>query len=368
MPRRRSDANLGRVFVEDLRRTHLQRDYGRELKDLYNFYLDDESRDRLASMGRIRRAFSILYWLLKSLLMKLAPARRLLLLAALVLMVVGDLSLEFASRVYQADMRLWGCLLVLIVLALELKDKLVARDEIQIAREVQLALLPSVMPTIPGWQVWSTSRPANHVGGDLVDYVELGGFRHGVVLGDVAGKGLGAALLTAKLQATLRALVPEAATLVDLGSQLNTIFVHDGLDNRFATLFYAELEHDSGQCRYLNAGHNPAFLIRESGITPLGASSLPLGMLPVASYEEVPLELAPGDLLLAYSDGLTEAENADGEEFGADRLMAMLPELRGLPPLVVGERILERVDRFLGEARPGDDLSVVAIVRSAAPR
>ena len=95
------------------------------------------------------------------------------------------------------DLRPWGGLLFLIILMLELKDKLVAKDEIQIARQVQIALLPHENPEIPGWSVWCYSRPANDVGGDLVDYLELDGFRHGVVLGDVAGKGLGAALLSA---------------------------------------------------------------------------------------------------------------------------------------------------------------------------
>ena len=182
-----------------------------------------------------------------------------------------------------------------------------AKDEIQIARQVQIALLPRGNPTIPGWSAWCYSRPANDVGGDLVDYLELDGFRHGVMLGDVAGKGLGAALLSAKLQATLRALVPDAASLDELAASVNTIFHRDGLDNRYATLFYAELEYHSGMLRYVNAGHNPAFVIRGEAIDTLGASSLPLGMMPGTSYEEGSLELQPGEVLLAYSDGLTEA-------------------------------------------------------------
>jgi serine phosphatase RsbU (regulator of sigma subunit) len=285
-------------------------------------------------------------------------------LVAIIFAFLGNTGFTFAARAIEIDFRPWGSLLVLLVLMLELKDKLLAKDEIQIARQVQIALLPDENPAIPGWSVWSYSRPANDVGGDLVDYLELGGFRHGVALGDVAGKGLGAALLTAKLQATLRALVPEAASLDELGSRVNTIFYRDGLDNRFATLFYTELEHDSGQVRYLNAGHNPPFLIRQNRVDKLGASSVPLGMLPATTYQEVGLEIAPGEMVLAYSDGLTEAENSLGEEFGMSRLETLLPELRPLDPESVVRRILKEVDRFLGDARTTDDLSLVVIKRA----
>jgi len=352
------------VFWSDVRRTRIQRDYLRELNEIYHFYLDDERRERLAGMGRIRRTISLLGWLLSSLLMKLSPARRLLLLAALVFtLLLGHVSMRLGDRLFQADLRPWGFLLLLFVLALELKDKLLARDEIQIARDVQLALLPSESATIPGWTVWNCSRPANSVGGDLVDYLELDGFRHGVVLGDVAVKGLGAALLTAKLQATLRALVPEAVSLVEMGAHLNSIFYRDGLDNRFATLFYVELEHDSGAARCLNAGHNPALVVGAGGLRRIGASSLPLGMLPDTSYEEVVLALEPGDLLIAYSDGLTEATDAGDREFGMERLEALVSELRTQSPETVGQRLLTEVDRFLGESRLLDDLSIVVIRR-----
>jgi len=339
------------------------RDYWRELRELYTFYLDEDSRARLAGMGRLRRSFVLLGWLLHSLFMKLSPARRIMVLLSLALTILGNTSLLLMGWGFSADLRPWGWVLLLLTLMLELKDKLLARDEIQIAREVQLALLPQCNPTVPGWSLWCYTRPANDVGGDLVDFIALDGFRHGVALGDVAGKGLGAALLSAKLQATLRALVPEAVTLDELGSRVNTILHRDGIDNRYATLFYAEVEHDSGRVRYLNAGHNPAFLIRPGGIERLGASSFPLGMLPGVAYEECVLDLAPGDVLLAYSDGLTEASNARGEEFGAARLEALAAGLGNLEPPQVGERLLSEVDRFLGESRASDDLSLVVIRR-----
>jgi len=340
------------------------RDYWRELRALYVFYLDEESRARLAGMGRLRRAFLLLGWLLHSLFMKLSPARRIMLLLSLVLTILlGNTSLLLMGWGFSADLRPWGWVLLLLILMLELKDKLLARDEIQIAREVQIALLPQSNPQVPGWSFWCYTRPANDVGGDLVDYIALDGFRHGVALGDVAGKGLGAALLSAKLQATLRALVPEAVSLDELGTRVNAILHRDGIDNRYATLFYAEVEHDSGRIRYLNAGHNPAFLIRSGAVERLYASSYPLGMLPHVAYEERALDLAPGNILLAYSDGLTEATNSRGEEFGSARLESLAATLGNLEPPQVGERLLSEVDRFLGDARASDDLSLVVIRR-----
>jgi len=349
--------------MEDLRRTRWER-YVRDLQDLYYFYLDDERRTELAGMGRLRRACMVLLWILKSLLMKLSPARRVMLLIAMVLGMIGWKAISIGESLdMDFDFRPWGFMLLLIVLMLELRDKLLAKDEIAIARQVQLALLPDRHPDIPGWSVWSVSRPANDVGGDLVDYIELDGFRHGILLGDVAGKGLGAALLTAKLQATLRALVPDAPSLDEMGGRVNAIFYRDGIDNRYATLFFAELEHHSGHLRYLNAGHNPAFVIHASGFEKLTASSYPLGMFDSASYEEGATRLEPGDVLLAYSDGLTEAANDQGEEFGNERLEKLLPELRDLPPEEIGRRLLAHVDRFLGDARLTDDLSLAVIVK-----
>jgi hypothetical protein len=355
---------LHQVVMEDLRSTRWGR-YVREFQDLYSFYVDDERKAELASMGRIRRAVTVLFWILKSLLMKLSPVRRVMLLVSLIFFfLIGYKSITLGTLPpLKLNMAPWGFALLLIVLMLELRDKLLARDEIAVARQVQLALFPSEHPEVPGWSVWSVSRPANDVGGDLVDYIELDGFRHGILLGDVAGKGLGAALLTAKLQATIRALVPDVTSLDDLGTRVNDIFHRDGLDNRYATLFFTELEHHSGHLRYLNAGHNPAFVVRADRIDTLPASSYPLGMLGSAAYEEGSLSLEPGDVLLAYSDGLTEATNANGDEFGAERLEKLLPDLRGIAPQEIGSRVLAEVDRFLDDARLTDDLSLSIILR-----
>ncbi len=184
------------------------------------------------------------------------------------------------------------------------------------------------------------------------------------MLGDVAGKGLGAAMLSAKLQATFRALVPDTVTLCDLGSRVNAVFANDGISNRYATLFYTELEHHSGQVRFLNAGHNPAHVLRnDQSIDNLTASSFPIGMFEVAQYEEASLKMQSGEILVVYSDGLTEAENYGGEEYGVERVEQLLPQLRDLSAEDAGRRILREVSQFLGDVRPNDDLSLVVIVK-----
>ncbi len=356
--------SLRRMVMQDLRRGDLSSTLRRDLGQIYRFYLDEDRRARLERMGRLRRAFWVVVWLLKGMLMRLTPPRRLLVLASLVMWgLVGTVHFGTEGSGFDINVHRWSYIPLLIVLMLELKDKLLARDEIEVARQVQLALLPQEHPRIEGWWLWSYMRPANDVGADLVDYIDLGEGRLGVVLGDVAGKGLGAALLTAKLQATLRALLPGCRSLSDLGARLNGILHRDGLENRFATLFYFEIDPGGGRVRYLNAGHNPPFLLRADGLQALPASSLPLGMMPAVSCTEGHIELRPGDLLVIYSDGLTEARNALEEEFGEARLRALLPRIRSLSPEQAGLRVLGEVNAFLGAERPHDDLSLIVALR-----
>ena len=352
-------------MIEDFRRGKLGEAYRRDLRDIYRFYLSDEQRERLAGMRSVKRFFWILGWLARNLLLRLAPTRRLLLvLAALVFLIRpqfqwkdAHLSLDFSQAAF---------VLVLIVLMLELKDKLLARDEIEVARQVQLSLLPTAQPSIDGWDVWSATTPANDVGGDLIDYLDGAQGRTGIALGDVAGKGMGAALLCAKLQATLRALAPVASNLETLGASLNGVLERSGLDNRYATLFYAEIGAGSSEVRYLNAGHNPALLVRGDRIEPLAASSLPLGMLPGSAYTQGTATLSPGDLLVLYSDGITEATNALDEEYGLARLTQAVRAVSSLPAEAAARSILESASHFVAGEKPHDDQSILILRRTGA--
>ena len=342
--------SLRDLVIDDVKRGKLVEAYRRDLRDIYRFYLTEDQRERLSGMRHVKRFFWITSWLARNLLRRLSPARRILLLLAAFLFI-------FRVHIDRADLHLdldtsrLAFLPVLLVLMLELKDKLLARDEIEVARQVQLSLLPKTHPSIPGWEIWSATTPANDVGGDLIDYLDGAGGRTGIALGDVAGKGMGAALLCAKLQATLRALAPAAANLEALGASLNGVLERSGLDNRYATLFYAEIAAGSSEVRYLNAGHNPALLVTEHTIEPLEAASLPLGMLPGIAYTQGVATLNPGDVLVLYSDGITEAMNAGDEEYGLPRLMIAARAGFQLPAEAAAREIIESAGRFFCCAR-----------------
>jgi serine phosphatase RsbU (regulator of sigma subunit) len=367
-PADESKGSLRRAVVDGFRADGIRRKFGEDLRELYRFYFDEEERERLARKGPVGRFFRIAWHLLRTLIVRLSPVRRLMLLLSLFLSIQGPFTLTFSSVQTTLSMMPVAYGLVLLVLLLELKDKLLARDEIEVARQVQLALLPREQPALEGWSLWCSTRPANDVGGDLVDHVALAGGYLGVVLGDVAGKGLGAALLCAKLQASLRAVLPDCHSLADLGARLNSILHRDGIENRFATLFYAEIGPASGRLRVLNAGHNAALLFRAGAVERIGASASPLGMFEGTAYREELLDLAPGDLVIAFSDGLSEARNDRDEEFGEARIESLASSLRGSDAAEVGERILREVELFLGGRKPHDDLSVFVLSRAVEAR
>ena len=353
------------LIIADVRHGKLGQAYRRDLADIYRFYLTGEQRERLAGMNRFKRFFWVIGWLSVNLLRRLSPSRRVLLLLAVVLYFFNMQWVDAGVHLNISTSR-FAVFPVLLVLMLELKDKLLARDEIEVARQVQLSILPKSHPSIPGWEVWSATTPANDVGGDLIDYIEGAAGRTGVVLGDVAGKGMGAALLCAKLQATLRALAPTASDLRALGASLNGVLERAGLDNRYATLFYAEIASGSAELRYLNAGHNPALLVRGETIEPLPASSLPLGMLPGMVYEEGMVFLRPGDALVLYSDGITEATNALGEEYGLPRLSAAVTSAARLPAEAAARQVLDSALGFVDGEKPHDDQSILILRRTGA--
>jgi phosphoserine phosphatase RsbU/P len=349
--------------VADIRTQGFGRAVGGTLSSLEAFYLTDQDRRELAGMPPVRQWFRRVLWFIRGMLMKLTPTRRVMLAAALLFFLLGLQRVQFNP--FRASVRLesFGTLLILAVLTLELKDKLTARDELEAGRKVQLALLPQESPQVPGWDVWLYTQPANDVGGDLVDHLPLGAARHSVALGDVAGKALPAALLSVKLQATLRALGPEFDTLEGLGAAVNRILQRDGLPTRFASLVYLVVTPDSGEVRVLNAGHMPPLIVRGTDVTTLERGGIVLGIMPDSTYFEQRVELAPDDVLIAYSDGVSEAMNEAGDFFGDDRLLRVAQSPPGVSAQAIGLRILADVRDFIGRAAPNDDISLMVLKR-----
>lgn len=357
------DHVLRKTIVNDFRKGDIFESLRRDFKELYSFYIDSETQERLKSEKRIGQFIHASWYLLKSLILKLTPARRFLLLVSIAFFFFGDASIGDNNFHIAFHNNIISYLLILLVLMLELKDKLLAHDELQIGKTVQKALLPEENPTLAGWSIWLFTRPANDVGGDLVDYMNLDDNRVALALGDVAGKGLGAALLMSKLQSTLRAIAPDYKSLSELGERINLIFCRDSLPNKFATLVYIELSQNSGKVRLLNAGHLPPLVLRGSKVEELTRGAPALGLLKTSKFEEQEIEMNPGDLLVAYSDGVTEARNERDEFFGDQRLRSIVGKSAGISPDRVGEKILEDVDWFVGDAPRSDDLSLVIIKR-----
>jgi sigma-B regulation protein RsbU (phosphoserine phosphatase) len=313
-------------------------------------------------MGRFRRWLYRVAWLFKSLFLNLTPARRVLLFLALVLF---SLRAEWRGESVQVEVGGLPVGLLLLLLMLELKDKLVARSELQAGRVVQQALLPKEAPRVAGWDVWISTRPANEVGGDLVDFVTHEDGRVGLVLADVSGKGLPAALLMARLQATLLAFVLELPSLAALASRLHEAFRRRGLENRFATLVYLEIEPGSSRIRLVNAGHMPPLVVGSGRVEPLPRGGPALGIPMAATYEEQAVELGTDETLVVYSDGVTEAMNEGAAFFGDERLAGSLRETAGRPVAEVASRLLGALEAFVGEAHWHDDVSLVIVRRAS---
>jgi len=355
---------ITRTILDDIRRGGFKRTLRQDLKDIYHFYLDYQTKERLARMGRLKRWIFLIFWIVKSLILKLSSTRRILLVIALILFFIGRNQIQIeGSSITVENLIQIGFIILLIVLMLELKDKLLAQDELAVGRAVQRAFIPHQNPSLNGWAIWLYTQPANDVGGDLVDYLKISENKLHIALADVAGKGLGAALLMAKLQATLRAIAPNYRSLAELGAQVNEILCRDGLPNRFVSLVYLELDSTSSTIRLLNAGHLPPILIRDQHVEELPKGTPALGLDPKSIYNEQQVILDPGDVLIIYSDGIIEARNVTGEFFGEQRLIDLLQKYSGQSVEKIGKSILTEIERFVGDARRYDDLSLVILKR-----
>jgi serine phosphatase RsbU (regulator of sigma subunit) len=238
-------------------------------------------------------------------------------------------------------------------------DRRVARD-MEIAREVQSRLFPQFLPPMKTLQYTGTCIQARVVGGDYYDFLDLGAGRLGIVLADISGKGIAAALLMANLQANLRSQYMVA--LEDphqLLQSVNQLFFENTPEDSYATFFYADYD-DANHClRYANCGHNPPLLLRANGnIEKLEPTATVLGLFRDWKCEVKNVSIGPGDVLVIYTDGVTETPNESGEEFGESRLMAVVRSHSRAPANEVLSAILADVQKF-GNGCQADDLTLV---------
>jgi sigma-B regulation protein RsbU (phosphoserine phosphatase) len=238
--------------------------------------------------------------------------------------------------------------------------------ELEIAREVQERLFPQHLPHVPGLDYCGACRPALGVGGDYYDFLLLPGGPIGIAVGDVSGKGIAAALLMASLQASLRSqTIQGGSDLATIIGNVNRLVYEASGANKYATFFYAQYDPASRQLTYVNAGHNPPMIFRKSGaapeVLPLEAGGAVVGLLPDFPYAQATVTMQPGDLLVGFTDGISEAMNAADEDYGEARLIAAAQTCDGLSAAETISCLVADVDAFVAGAKQHDDMTLVVV-------
>lgn len=345
-----------------------------DARSTYRLYSREIDTSRPAGMRRGRHAFAVGKQFFWAILEKLTPARRVVLLVALILLVLPESASvgnpDHGGWGFRSNGHLIGGLLMFGVLLLELTDRVVMKRDLQIAKEIQAWLLPPRAPEIPGLQIAFATRPANTVAGDYYDVFprqcgdgDAAGGSFLIAVADVAGKSVPAAMLMATIQASLRTLCTTPGPLTELVARMNRYACTNSQNGRrFTTAFIAEYDPASRTLTYVNAGHNAPLLLRRSGaMEALTAGGLPLGVMEGMGYESGVVTLASGDLLAAFTDGVVEAENAATEEYGEARFEAMLRAYAAGPPELILSHVLLDINRFVGVAPQHDDVTLMLL-------
>lgn len=300
------------------------------------------------------------------------------LVAAPLLDVEGSLGMIVLSsrlhvrRFSEADMELLASLASAaalrirnLALAEEAAERRRLEEEVALARRIQVALLPKRLPDLAGYDLYAGNLPSRGVSGDYYEVFErLGGRECVLMVADVSGKGIAASLLTASLAALSAGPLEDGRPPAEVFTRLSRLLHQRTPPEKYATAFLAILEPATGTLRYANAGHNPGLRVTAGGeVELLGATGPPLGLLPGAAYGEAGCALAPGDAVVLYTDGITEAANEDGEEFGLDRLTEGCRRHRGEDLDELARRVEADLAAFVAEEPYGDDRTLVIVRR-----
>ncbi len=346
----------------------------KDARSSYRFYSTGVG-EREAGQSRWQRAWYLFKTLFWAIIEKLSPARRVLLLLGLLFVFFPSFEFTYHGssgevRVEEMDMHFWGALLILAVLLLELADRVVMKRDLEIAKDIQSWLLPGVPLQIPGYGIAYATRPANTVAGDYYDVILRPGAMPGedrvlFAVADVAGKSIPAAMLMATFQASLRTLATSGAALGEIAVELNRYACSNSQGGaRFTTAFLAELNPETGDISYVNAGHNVPILRRSSGaVYRPEEGGIPIGVLATASYQVGTTNLANGDWLVIFTDGVVEAMNAKGDEYGEPELIRAIDRGAALPPAELLKNLLTALDGFVGNTPQHDDITCLLLKR-----
>lgn len=338
--------------------------------DLYSREVDWEEIERTKRGGR--RFWRAAWAVFHAMLMKLSPARRVLLLVAMVLLIVQpDIRGGRHEVAFQFG---WvGTVILFVLLALELADRVTMKRDLEIAREIQQRLVPDRAPVVPGFDIAFATRPQNTVAGDYYDAFlrplpgQSGAPPLLLIVADVAGKSVPAALLMATFQSSLRALSATDASLSGMVSGLDRYTRANNMDGlRFTTAFIAQINPRTREMQYTNAGHNDPILRRASGkIERLSTGGPPFGLPLFAenevSYDSGRIQLQPGDLLIIFTDGLIEAVDDAGREFGEAKLVPILTGAPQESAAITLQRVMTAVNTYAGFARQHDDITCLVL-------
>jgi sigma-B regulation protein RsbU (phosphoserine phosphatase) len=349
---------------------------GMELDDLWSQFKSEaqasarpfkQEVDRRADQEKSwKQPFKIFAAIFSSILKKLSPPRRVFLLITLILAIFSVVGLEFLFFTREVELLL-AFIGLLLLLVMVLGDHISMKRDIEIAREIQRWLVPRVPPEVAGVDMAFATRPAKMVAGDYYD-----AFRRAVdgplliAVADVAGKSVPAAMLMATFQASLRALAGSRGSLSDLVAGLNRQACSNNMNGRrFTTAFLAELDPVTGGLNYLCAGHNPPMLKHSDGtIERLKSEIIKLCIEINEKYETGRTVLGVGDVLIIYTDGVTEARDEDGEEFGEARLLALAAEPCEERAAMTLSSIMRKLDEFVDGAPQHDDITCLVVRRT----
>ena len=374
-------------YTRDLTSADVQRLLTRDTAEAYRYFTRNVDTRSVDARPWYRRWPAQLRLVFVGFAMRLSPARRALYGVSVLAFFIGVFMLfrGFAtSRLLLfpftvtvplpawVDGTLWLAIAFIginLLILMEVADRLSLKGDLEIARDIQLAMLPGGMRQAGDATICGVTRPANTVGGDFYDVIPLADGRLVIALGDVAGKGSPAALLMALLLAMLRTLVDEGLSGGRLIERLNVQVAKHSPASRFITFFYGQYDPATGRLQYVNAGHLPPIIHRASGgferVTGVTGSGLALGMFDEARYDTNEVTIGPGDVLLLYTDGITEAENAAGRAFEESGLEAVVASSSAADPLQIGRAIVDAVELYAADARITDDLTALVLKRAS---
>jgi sigma-B regulation protein RsbU (phosphoserine phosphatase) len=377
----------GKTFFDEYTRgfdrTEFQRLFTRDTADAYRYFSRGLDLPALANAPWYKRWPTHARLFFHAFAMRLSPARRVLygfaVIAAIfalinlfegfaavdVLLFPITVTLFLPQWVEGTAWMVLAFLAIHLLVLMEVADRLSLKSDLEIARDIQIAMLPRGLKEAGDARVFGTTRPANTVGGDFYDILPLTDGRLLVAIGDVAGKGSPAALLMALLLAMLRTLVDEGLGAVRLISRLNVQICRHSPGSRFITFFYGIYNPADGSMEYVNAGHLPPMVRRVSGaIDRLDRGGMALGMFEHATYETGHVTIGPGEALVLYTDGITEAEERTGRAFEDSGLETVIAAQKNEgDPEVLASAIITAVEAHAGDVRLGDDLTVAILIR-----